>query len=180
MQKADQLASEIENSFIAGQFYNPANPECHYVTAAEIIEDMNADVDYFVAGIGTGGTVSGNGKVLKEKISKIKVVGVEPETSAVITTGISGSHRIQGIGAGFIPENYWPDYVDEVYTSGIDAAIENARLLGTREGILTGYSGGAALGVAIRIASMEENRDKRIVVILPDNGERYLSADLYE
>jgi cysteine synthase A len=178
--KAEQLAKEYENSFVAGQFSNSANPECHFITAAEILKDMNDDVDFFVAGIGTGGTISGNGKLLKEKIEKIKIIGVEPDTSAVITTGVKGPHKIQGIGAGFIPDNYWSKYVDEVMTSNIEDSRKYSRMVAEKEGILVGYSAGAALSVAVKLASKEDNRDKKIVVIFPDNGERYLSCDLYE
>ena len=163
---------------IAGQFYNPANPLAHYVgTAKEILEDL-PDVDYVVAGIGTGGTVTGIGRGLKRFSSKAKVIGVEPAESPLITEGRAGPHKIQGIGANFIPDNYDKDVVEKVVTVKGDDAIETMRLLAKKEGILAGISSGAAVKAALDLASKEEG--KKIVAILPDVGDRYLSTGIFD
>lgn len=180
IEKAKELEREIPNSFIAGQFENPANWKAHYdTTGPEIYADLDGAVDVFVAGIGTGGTVTGCGKYLKEKKKDIKIVGVEPLSSPVLTKGESGAHGIQGIGAGFIPKVLDVSVLDEVVTVSDDEAFEIAREMGKTEGFLTGISSGAALSAAINLAKREENKDKNIVVILADSGDRYLSTALY-
>ena len=181
IEKAEELAKEIPNSFVAGQFINPANPYAHFCTTGpEIYDDMNGNVDILVSGIGTGGTISGTGKFLKEKIDNIKVIGVEPESSPVLTKGISGKHGIQGIGAGFIPDVLDKSVIDEVIAVSDEDAIKTARDNGKTEGFLIGISSGAALYTAIKLAEKSENEGKKIVVILPDSGDRYLSTSLYK
>ena len=176
--KAQELKNEYKNSFICGQFENPDNILAHYTTTGpEVYSDLDGKVDIFVAGVGTGGTISGVGKYLKEQNSEIKVVGVEPENSPVITSGISGKHKIQGIGAGFIPKNFLCEYVDEVVTVSDEDAYEFARKIATKEGLLVGISSGAALCGAVQKA--KSTHDKNIVVLLADTGERYLSTDLF-
>ena len=178
--KADELAKEIPNSFIPGQFVNPANPEMHFqTTGPEIWEDTDGQVDYFTAGVGTGGTVTGVGKFLKSKNPNVKVAAIEPSDSPVLSQGRAGSHKIQGIGAGFVPGNYDPSVVDLVVPVADDEAIATARLLASREGLLVGISSGAAAYAALQLAKREEYRGKTIVVLLPDTGERYLSTLLY-
>lgn len=178
--KAEELHKQIEGSVIAGQFVNPANPQAHYEnTGPEIWADADGKVDIFVAGIGTGGTISGVGKFLKEKNPNIKIVAVEPETSAVLSTGVAGPHKIQGIGANFIPENYYKEYVDVVLAIDAEDAYEATRALAKTEGMLVGISAGASLFAGILEARREENRGKNIVVLLPDTGDRYLSTDLF-
>ena len=178
--KADELAKEIPGSFIPGQFVNPANPAVHRATTGpELWEDTDGQVDFFVAGVGTGGTVSGIGKRLKEKNPNIKIVAVEPKSSAVLNGGPSGPHKIQGIGAGFIPKTYNNDVVDEVFDVENDDAIRTGRLLAREEGLFVGISSGAAAFAASEIAKRPENKGKKIVALLPDTGERYLSTVLY-
>lgn len=178
--KAEELANEIPNSFIPGQFVNPANPAVHTkTTGPEIFEDTDGEVDIFVAGIGTGGTITGVGEYLKSKKSDVKVVAVEPASSAVLSTGVAGAHKIQGIGAGFVPEILNTEIYDEIITVENDAAFAAGRLMGTKEGVLVGISSGAALHAAIELAKKEENEGKNIVVLLPDTGDRYLSTDLF-
>lgn len=176
--KAEELHKEIEGSIIAGQFYNPANVQAHYeATGPEIYEDTDGNVAAFVAGIGTGGTVSGVGRYLKEKVDGVKIFGVEPETSPLITKGVAGSHKIQGIGANFVPENFKKEFVDEVLTVSDEAAFRTANELAVNEGVFAGISSGAALSAAINVAKKEEFAGKNIVVFLPDSGDRYLSVD---
>lgn len=176
--KAEELHKEIEGSIIAGQFYNPANVQAHYeTTGPEIYEDTDGNVAAFVAGIGTGGTVSGVGRYLKEKVDGVKIFGVEPETSPLITKGVAGSHKIQGIGANFVPENFKKEFVDEVLTVSDEAAFKAATELAVNEGVFAGISSGAALSAAINVAKKEEFAGKNIVVFLPDSGDRYLSVD---
>ena len=180
IQKAEQLHSEIENSFIAGQFVNPSNPQAHFdTTAVEIYNDTDGCVDYFVAGVGTGGTITGVAKYLKSKNENIKIVAVEPNDSPVLSKGTSGPHKIQGIGAGFIPDILDESVIDEIITVETAQAYNYGRLMGTTEGVLVGISSGAALFGAIEIAKREENKGKNIVVLLPDSGDRYLSTDMY-
>lgn len=180
IEKANHLHDEINNSFILGQFTNTNNPLAHFEkTAVELIEDTEGQIDMFVAGIGTGGTISGVGKYLKQHLSNVQIIGVEPKQSAMITMGISGKHKIQGIGAGFIPSNYNAHVVDKVITIDDEDAYEGARELARKYGILAGVSSGAAYMVAKCLSKQEENKDKKIVVLLPDTGERYLSTDLF-
>ena len=178
--KADELAKEISNSFVAGQFVNPANPKAHYeTTGPEIWQDTDGKVDFFVAGVGTGGTITGTGKFLKEKNPAVKVVAVEPKTSAVLSTGIAGSHKIQGIGAGFVPDVLDTKIYDEIIPVDNDDAFAVGKEMGHREGVLVGISSGAALWAAIELAKRPENAGKTIVVLLPDTGDRYLSTPLF-
>ncbi len=178
--KADELAKEIPNSFVAGQFVNPANPTAHYeTTGPEIWADTDGKVDFFVAGVGTGGTITGTGKFLKEKNPAVKVVAVEPKTSAVLSTGIAGSHKIQGIGAGFVPDVLDTKIYDEIIPVDNDDAFAVGKEMGHREGVLVGISSGAALWAAIALAKRPENAGKTIVVLLPDTGDRYLSTPLF-
>ena len=178
--KANELKEETPNSLILGQFDNPSNPKVHYLTTGpEIYKDLNGKVDIFVAGIGTGGTVTGAGRYLKEQNENIKVVGVEPESSPVISKGVAGPHMIQGIGAGFIPNTLDTSLLDEVITVSNDDAFINGRLVGTLEGVLVGISSGAALKAGLELAQREENKGKNIVVIFPDTGDRYLSTKLF-
>lgn len=179
--KANELAEEIENSFIAGQFVNPANPKAHYeTTGPEIYRDTDGKVDIFVAGVGTGGTLSGTGKYLKEQDPDIKVIAVEPETSPVLSQGKSGAHKIQGIGAGFVPETLDTEIYDEIITVPNDEAFRYSRAVTHSDGLLVGISSGAAIYAATELARRPENAGKTIVAILPDTGERYLSTPLFE
>lgn len=178
--KANELASEIPDSFIAGQFVNPANPAAHRkTTGPEIWEDTDGGVDIFIAGIGTGGTISGTGEYLKSKNPKIKVIGVEPATSPVLTKGFSGAHEIQGIGANFVPEALNTKIYDEIIPVDNSVPFEMCRLLAKKEGLLVGISSGAALWAAVEVAKRPENKGKKIIVLLPDTGDRYLSAPHY-
>lgn len=178
--KADELAKEIPNSFIAGQFVNPANPETHKkTTGPEIWEDTDGAVDIFVAGVGTGGTITGTGEYLKEKKPEVKVVAVEPASSPVLSEGVSGPHKIQGIGAGFVPETLNTGIYDEIIKVENEDAFKTGRDLAAEEAILAGISSGAALYAAIQLAKREENKGKTIVVLLPDNGDRYYSTALF-
>lgn len=178
--KAEELAKEIANSFIPGQFINPANPKVHREsTGPEIYRDTDGNVDIFVAGVGTGGTVTGVGEYLKKQNADIQIVAVEPESSAVLSTGIGGSHKIQGIGAGFVPEILNTSVYDEIITVKDEDAFATGKLIGYKEGILVGISSGAALWAAIQLAKRDENKGKSIVVLLPDTGDRYLSTPLF-
>ena len=178
--KAEELAKEIPGSFVAGQFVNPANPAAHYrTTGPEVWADTDGAVDIFVAGIGTGGTITGTGRYLKEQNPGVKIVGVEPADSPVLTQGRSGPHGIQGIGAGFVPEILDTGVIDQILTAKVEDAYTAGRRLGKEEGILAGISAGAALWAALELAKREENAGKTIVVLLPDSGERYLSTAMY-
>ena len=178
--RAEELAKEIPGSWIAGQFVNPANPKAHYLTTGpEIWEDTEGCVDIFVAGIGTGGTVTGTARFLKEKNPAVKIVGVEPADSPLLTRGVAGPHGIQGIGANFVPEILDTGLLDEVVTVTTEEAYVSGRRLGTEEGVLAGISAGAALHVALELAKKEENAGKTIVALLPDSGERYLTTAMY-
>ena len=179
--KAEELQKETENSFIPAQFDNPANPAVHKATTGpEIWEDTEGNIDYFVSGIGTGGTITGTGEYLKSKKSDIKIIAVEPSDSPVLSKGESGSHKIQGIGAGFVPTVLNEEIYDEIITVENEDAFETSKLLTKEEGILTGISSGAALWAGIEIAKKPENKGKTIVVILPDSGDRYYSTPLFE
>ena len=178
--KADELAKEIPNSFVPGQFVNPANPKAHYLTTGpEIVADTDGAVDYYVAGVGTGGTITGVGKYLKEKVPGVKVVAVEPATSAVLSTGVAGAHKIQGIGAGFVPDVLDTKIYDEIIPVVNEDAFSTGKLIGKTEGVLVGISSGAAVWAAIELAKRPENEGKNIVVLLPDTGDRYLSTPLF-
>lgn len=178
--KAQELADSIPNSFIPGQFVNPANPKAHFATTGpEIFEDTDGNVDVFVAGVGTGGTVTGVGQYLKSKKSSVKVVAVEPQSSAVLSTGVAGAHKIQGIGAGFVPEVLDTKIYDEIIPVSNEDAFVTGKLIGHKEGVLVGISAGAAVWAAIELAKRPENKGKNIVVLLPDTGDRYLSTPLF-
>ncbi|MBE5756759.1 MAG: cysteine synthase A [Clostridiales bacterium] len=180
IEKAEEIQKNTPNSLVMGQFENPANSDAHYkTTGKEIFEDLDGKVDIFVAGIGTGGTISGTAKYLKEQNKNIKVVGFEPFDSPLITKGVIGAHKLQGIGANFIPKNYDEKLVDEVLTVKTLDAYEGARELATLEGVLVGITSGASLSVGKLLAEKEENKGKNIVVLLPDLGDRYLSTDLF-
>ena len=179
--KADELAKETANSFVPGQFINPANPKTHReTTGPEIYEDTDGKVDIFVAGVGTGGTVTGVGEYLKSKKPSVKIVAVEPATSAVLSTGVAGAHKIQGIGAGFVPDVLNTKIYDEIITVTNEDAFKTGKLIGHKEGVLVGISSGAAAYAAIELAKRAENKGKNIVVVLPDTGDRYLSTPLFE
>ena len=178
--KADELAKEIPNSFIPGQFVNPANPKIHReTTGPEIYEDTDGDVDIFIAGVGTGGTVTGVGEYLKSKKPDVKVVAIEPASSPVLSKGVAGAHKIQGIGAGFVPEVLNTGIYDEIITVTNEDAFETGKLIGRSEGVLVGISSGAAAWTAIELAKRPENEGKTIVALLPDTGDRYLSTPLF-
>ena len=178
--KADELAKETPNSFIPGQFVNPANPKSHFeTTGPEIWADTDGKVDYFVAGVGTGGTITGVGEFLKSKDASVKVVAVEPKTSAVLSTGVAGPHKIQGIGAGFVPDVLDTKVYDEIIPVENEDAFATGKLVGRSVGVLVGISSGAALWAAIEVAKRPENAGKNIVVLLPDTGDRYLSTPLF-
>ena len=178
--KAEELSKEIENSFIPGQFVNPANPAVHRATTGpEIWEDTDGEVDFLVAGVGTGGTVTGTGEYLKSQKPDVKVVAVEPETSPVLSKGVAGAHKIQGIGAGFVPDVLNTDIYDEIIPVSNEDAFATGKLIGRSEGVLVGISSGAATFAAIELAKRPENKGKTIVVILPDTGDRYLSTPLF-
>ncbi len=180
IKKANELKEEIENSFIPGQFENPSNPQIHFLTTGpEIWEDTEGNIDIFVAGIGTGGTISGVGKFLKSKNPKIKIVAVEPEDSPVLSEGKSGAHGIQGIGAGFIPKTLDTDIYDEIITVATEDAKEMGNIIAKTEGLLVGISSGAAVWAALSLAILPENKGKTILALLPDSGERYLSTDMF-
>ena len=180
IEKADELSKEIPNSFIPGQFVNEANPKAHFeTTGPEIFEDTDGNVDFFVAGVGTGGTITGVGKYLKSKLPKVKVVAVEPKSSAVLSTGAAGPHKIQGIGAGFVPKVLDTDIYDEIIPVENEDAFAMGKEVGRNEGVLVGISSGAALWAAIEVAKRPENEGKNIVVLFPDTGDRYLSTPLF-
>ena len=179
--KAEELAKEIPDSFLPGQFVNPANPKAHFeTTGPEIWEDTDGEVDIFVAGVGTGDTITGIGEYLKAKKPAVKVVAVEPAASAVLSTGVAGSHKIQGIGAGFVPEVLNTKIYDEIITVSNEDAFATGKLIGRSEGVLVGISSGAAAWAAIELAKRPENAGKKIVVLLPDTGDRYLSTPLFD
>ena len=181
IEKADELLKTIPHAFMPSQFTNPANPEIHYLTTGpEIYADLDGEIDYFVAGVGTGGTISGTGKYLKEKKPSIKVVAVEPATSPVLSKGEAGPHKIQGIGAGFVPKTLDTSIYDEILPITNEDAFQTGRLSAHKEGLLVGISSGAALFAAIALAKRKENEGKTIVVLLPDTGERYLSTPMFE
>ena len=180
IEKADELSKEIPNGFIPGQFVNEANPKAHFeTTGPEIFEDTDGNVDFFVAGVGTGGTITGVGKYLKSKLPKVKVVAVEPKSSAVLSTGVAGPHKIQGIGAGFVPKVLDTDIYDEIIPVENEDAFAMGKEVGRNEGVLVGISSGAALWAAIEVAKRPENEGKNIVVLFPDTGDRYLSTPLF-
>lgn len=179
--KAEELKNEIPGGVVMGQFVNPSNPKAHYITTGpEIFEDTNGNVDYFVAGVGTGGTITGVGRFLKEKLPNVKIVAVEPATSAVLSTGVAGAHKIQGIGAGFVPEILDTKIYDEIIPVSNEDAFKFGKETGKTEGVLVGISSGAALFAAISVAKRKEAEGKTIVVLMPDTGERYLSTALFE
>ena len=179
--KAEELKNEIPGGVVMGQFVNPSNPKAHYMTTGpEIFEDTNGKVDYFVAGVGTGGTITGVGRFLKEKLPNVKIVAVEPATSAVLSTGVAGAHKIQGIGAGFVPEILDTKIYDEIIPVSNEDAFKFGKETGKTEGVLVGISSGAALFAAISVAKRKEAEGKTIVVLMPDTGERYLSTALFE
>lgn len=181
IEKADELAKEIEGSFIPGQFTNPINPKAHSeTTAVEIWDDTDGEVDIFVAGVGTGGTISGTGRALKAKKPSVKVVAVEPKSSPVLSEGRAGAHKIQGIGAGFVPETLDTAVYDEIIAVENEDAFEMGRRIARTEGVLVGISSGAALWAAVELAKRAENKGKTIVVVLPDTGERYLSTQMFD
>mgnify|MGYP005890111487 FL=1 len=180
IEKADELAKEIPHAFVPGQFVNPSNPKAHFeTTGPEIYADADGEVDFFVAGVGTGGTITGVGQYLKSQNPAIKVVAVEPATSSVLSTGVAGAHKIQGIGAGFVPKILDTTVYDEIITVDNEAAFETGRLIGRNEGVLVGISSGAALWAALELAKRPGNEGKNIVVLFPDTGDRYLSTPLF-
>ena len=181
IEKALEIQKTTPNSFIVGQFENPSNIDAHFFTTArEILDDTEGDFSAFVAGIGSGGTISGTGKFFKENNLKVKIIGVEPYDSPLISLGKTGPHKIQGIGANFVPKNYKNEFVDEVMTAEYNESKKAVKLLAEKEGVLVGISSGASLSVAIRLASLDEYKDKNIVALLPDTGDRYLSTDLFD
>ena len=180
IEKADELAKEIPHAFVPGQFVNPSNPKAHFeTTGPEIYADTDGEVDFFIAGVGTGGTITGVGQYLKSQNPAIRVVAVEPATSAVLSTGVAGAHKIQGIGAGFVPKILDTTIYDEIITVDNEAAFETGRLIGRNEGVLVGISSGAALWAALEVAKRPGNEGKNIVVLFPDTGDRYLSTPLF-